>query len=113
MTFETLNKIINKYNIPKNVRLMSDSGWECDATDMDGVFYNKDKNIIIFTQGLDDEVEGFIPCTTDDKVTYQVVFSTKDLNDECILIKLDKIDDQKAIKKAKRIIKNYMVNHSA
>lgn len=51
MTFEKLNALIDKYNIPSNVRMMSDSGWECDATDMDGVYYNKEQNILVFTQG--------------------------------------------------------------
>ena len=30
---------------------MSDSGWECDATHMDGIWYNPEKNIVVFTQG--------------------------------------------------------------
>lgn len=51
MTYKELKDIIEKNNIPENVKLQSDSGWECDPTDMDGVFYNKSKNIIIFTQG--------------------------------------------------------------
>ena len=46
MTFEQLNKIIKKNHIPKNVTLLSDSGWECDATEMDGVYYNKNENVI-------------------------------------------------------------------
>lgn len=50
MTFELLNKIIAENNIPSNVKLLSNSGWECDATDMDGVYYNKKSNIIVFTQ---------------------------------------------------------------
>lgn len=50
MTFEKLNKLFVKNNIPKNVKLMGDSGWECDATDMDGVWYNKQLNIVVFTQ---------------------------------------------------------------
>ena len=50
MTFAELNKIIEENNIPHDVKLMSDSGWECDATDMDGVYYNKEKNEIVFTQ---------------------------------------------------------------
>ena len=63
MTFEKLEQLINKYNISKDVTLMSDSGWECDATDMDGVFYNKEENVIVFTQydwGDDDYEEGYI-----------------------------------------------------
>ena len=50
MTFNELNNLIKKYNIPSNVILQSDSGWECDETDMDGIYYNKTKNIIVFTQ---------------------------------------------------------------
>lgn len=50
MTFAELNKIIEDNNIPHDVKLMSDSGWECGATDMDGVYYNREKNEIVFTQ---------------------------------------------------------------
>lgn len=50
MTFDILQKIIKKNNIPIDVRLTSDSGWECDATEMDGLYYNKAKNEIVFTQ---------------------------------------------------------------
>ena len=55
MTFEKLTELINKNNIPDNVRLESDSGWECDATNMDGVYYNKTENVIVFTQGFGEE----------------------------------------------------------
>lgn len=61
MNFEKLNALIDKYNIPSNVRMMSDSGWECDATDMDGVYYNKEQNILVFTQGDGQEILGQIP----------------------------------------------------
>lgn len=59
MTFELLNKIIDKYNIPHNVHFMSDSEWECNATEMNGIWYNRKENILIFTQGLKGE------CATD------------------------------------------------
>ena len=52
MTFERLSKLIDKYNIPKNVHLLSDSGWECCATEMCGVYYNEKQNVIIFTQEI-------------------------------------------------------------
>lgn len=29
---------------------MSDSGWECFATKMNGIYYNEDTNTIVFTQ---------------------------------------------------------------
>lgn len=50
MTFGLLNRIIEENNIPEGVTLMSDSGWECDATEMDGVYYNSESNIIVFTR---------------------------------------------------------------
>lgn len=49
MTFEKLNNLIDKYNIPKDVHLLSDSGWECCETEMCGVYYNEKENVIIFT----------------------------------------------------------------
>ena len=50
MKLNTLLKLIDKHNIPDDVLLRSDSGWECDATDMDGVYYNRKLNVIVFTQ---------------------------------------------------------------
>ena len=50
MTFEKLKQVIEKNNIPEDVHLLSDSGWECSATEMDGVYYNECKNVIVFTQ---------------------------------------------------------------
>ena len=49
-----MKKLIKKYNIPEDVHLMSDSGWECEETEMCGVYYNKAKNLIIFTQTQND-----------------------------------------------------------
>lgn len=53
LTFEKLSNIIEKYNIPKDVHLMSDSGWECNATEMSGILYNEKENIIVFKQDTD------------------------------------------------------------
>lgn len=50
MTFDTLKKIIKDNRIPSDVHLISDSGWECSATEMDGVYYNESENTIVFTQ---------------------------------------------------------------
>ena len=50
MKLNKLLELINKHNIPDDVLLRSDSGWECDATDMDGVYYNRKLNVIVFTQ---------------------------------------------------------------
>ena len=53
MTLKDLIEITQKYDIPQNATLMSDSGWECCATDMDGAYYNAGTNTIVFTQELD------------------------------------------------------------
>ena len=53
LTFEKLSNIIEKYNIPKDVHLMSDSGWECNATEMNGILYNEKENIIVFKQDIE------------------------------------------------------------
>ena len=41
MTAGELINIFKQNNIPNDAILMSDSGWECCATDMDGIYYNK------------------------------------------------------------------------
>jgi len=51
MTLDKLKVLCAKYRIPSSVKLLSDSGWECSETEMDGVYYSRDKNVIIFTQG--------------------------------------------------------------
>ena len=50
MTFEQLSNIIAENNIPQDVELQSDSGWECCETDMNGVYYDEQNNRLIFTQ---------------------------------------------------------------
>lgn len=69
MTYSELAKLLFDNNIPVDVHLMSDSGWECDPTEMDGVYYNEGKNLIVFTQGQGkyDEywnAEGWTPLKT-------------------------------------------------
>lgn len=54
MTYKKLAELMEQNSIPENVELLSDSGWEVDATSMDGVFYNPEKNIIVFTMNTDD-----------------------------------------------------------
>ena len=52
MTVCELINIFKQNNIPNDAILMSDSGWECFATDMDGVYYNKLENTVVFTQEI-------------------------------------------------------------
>lgn len=51
MTLQKLNELCVRHNIPKDVKLLSDSGWECDETEMNGVYYCEQSNVIVFTQG--------------------------------------------------------------
>lgn len=79
MTFNQLSKIIKQNHIPKNVHLLSDSGWECCETEMDGVYYNKNENVIVFTQSCSEyekydpnfdrkysKIDGYIPLTKEE-----------------------------------------------
>lgn len=50
MTFSYLKEIMKKHNIPEDVRFLSNSGWECGATDMPIVYYHKEDNILEFIQ---------------------------------------------------------------
>lgn len=79
MTFGKLKEILEKNNIPDNAILMSDSGWECDATDMNGIYYNQEKNIVVFTQG-DDEYnpQNHRPWTLDFRKGYEVLYIERD-----------------------------------
>ena len=51
MTLGKLKELCQQNNIPDDVELLSDSGWECGETDMDGVWYSKEANCLVFTQG--------------------------------------------------------------
>ena len=85
MTVELFKKIIKENHIPDDCALMSDSGWECCATNMNGIYYHPIRNEIVFTQGgdsdretykEDEEYYEYIPskgwkmiyCATDDEI---------------------------------------------
>ena len=53
MTYKELKEIIENNKIPEDVHFMSNSGWECCATEMDGVYYSPSANEIHFTQDSD------------------------------------------------------------
>ena len=50
MNFGLLKRIIEKNNIPEDVNLYADTGWECSETEINGVWYHEKNNEIIFTQ---------------------------------------------------------------
>lgn len=60
MTANKLAKILLDANLPDNVVIMSDSGWECGPTDMHGIFYNATENYIVVTQGSKYELNEYI-----------------------------------------------------
>jgi hypothetical protein len=83
MTLGKLKEILEKNNIPDNAILMSDSGWECDATDMNGIYYNKEKNIVVFTQGYDEyNPKNHHRFTSDFRKGYEVLYIERDWVEE-------------------------------
>lgn len=60
LTFEELNYLIDEYKIPHNVKLQSNSGWECGETDICGIYYNQKENTIIFTQNFSDFENNYV-----------------------------------------------------
>lgn len=50
MTFSYLKEIMEKHNIPEDVRFLSNSGWEGGATDMPIAYYHQEDNILEFIQ---------------------------------------------------------------
>ena len=53
MTLGKLKQIFEEHNSPDDAILMNDSGGECYAAGMNCIYYNKEKNIVMFTQGDD------------------------------------------------------------
>ena len=53
MTYKKLTEIIERNGVPEDVHLMSNSGWECSATEMDGVYWNPEANEVHFIQESD------------------------------------------------------------
>lgn len=49
MTFKLLKEIIEKNNIPEDVRLISYNDWDDRYCCMDSVYYNSDHNELILT----------------------------------------------------------------
>lgn len=50
MTLEKLIKVLEERNIPKDVEIMSDSGWECGPSEIDMVYYNPETKILMLTR---------------------------------------------------------------
>lgn len=79
MTLYQLNKLCEKYDIADDVQLESDSGWECGPSDMDGVYYNEEKHLIVITQEISKrdcyhpestaniKVHGYVPLEMEDE----------------------------------------------
>ena len=60
MTYGELKYILNKNSISSDAHFLSNSGWECGETEMNGVYYNPDKNEVWFCTGDNlDEVKEY------------------------------------------------------
>jgi len=66
-----------------NPIILSDSGWECDPTDINGIYYSKKANVLIFTQGYDYHFDDFtLDVIQDDINNYNLRFHVDDF--QCI-----------------------------
>jgi len=79
MTYAELKDIIIRNNIPEDVELMSSTDNDtndCYGSEMDGIYYNNDEKLIIFTINCDEtevfdpdyyweshKIKGFVPLT--------------------------------------------------
>lgn len=54
MTYEYLVKVIKVNNIPKNVKLICNGSWGCEAVDFKNIWYNPSLNVISLTTGIED-----------------------------------------------------------
>jgi len=52
-----LNKLVDANKIAKNVRLMSDSGWECGASDIDGPSYLNANEKMLYKHIVESKVQ--------------------------------------------------------
>lgn len=50
MTLFDLLETLNRNNIPQDAKIMSDSGWECSVTDVNGLYYNAKQNTVVLVQ---------------------------------------------------------------
>lgn len=59
MTYQDLKKIIEINRIPEDVNLMSNSGWECGATEIGAAYYSSSKNEIHLVQSPIESAEQY------------------------------------------------------
>ena len=70
----TASKLISILaTLPENSTVVSNSGWECDPTDIGGIYYCKETNEIHLTQGGNYENDyGYKP---HDGLTYECIYN--------------------------------------
>lgn len=49
-TYKELMKLFEANQIPEDTRIMSYTGWECDATEINGAVWNPEAGIVILFQ---------------------------------------------------------------
>lgn len=50
ITVGNLMGLITANNIDEHATVMTDSGWECDETEVDMIFYNPKTKVLMFTR---------------------------------------------------------------
>ena len=50
MTIGMLNRIIENFHLPPDTEIQTDSGWECDPTEVDMVYYNSKTKVLMLTR---------------------------------------------------------------
>lgn len=65
MTLKEFDKLCENNNIPEDAELIGDSGWECDGTQVEAVFYDSTNNLLILTQEGNNHAGTFNCCYHD------------------------------------------------
>lgn len=50
MNVNILISFLIRNDIPLDAEIMTDSGWECDATEVDMIYYNSKTNVVVLTR---------------------------------------------------------------
>lgn len=77
ITFNQLHQYIKENNIPEDVKLLSDSGWECNATGIRAAYYNRENNVLFLYQDKDPDF-----CASEDIEDKQRREATQLLSDD-------------------------------
>lgn len=55
ITVGVLIELLTSNGIDPKAAIMTDSGWECDETEVDAIYYNSKTNVLMLTRELGNE----------------------------------------------------------